>query len=73
MNQETRKFHADLLKGNVDTCAAIAERLDRERYSENGHNFAAAETVNAILALAEAVRILARVQMYQDYPGHTDA
>lgn len=64
MNAAARHDFNDALSENAATCDAIAERVDK--YIENDLGCEAAEMITAILALTEAVRILTRVQMYQD-------
>ena len=64
MNASSRHDFNDALSGNAATCEAIAERV--EKYLEDDCGVGATEMIIAILALTEAIRILTRVQMYQD-------
>ena len=64
MKRKDRRFLGDQLRGNQQACNAIAERVDK--YLKDDMPVAATEIVAAILALAEAVRILVRAQVYQD-------
>jgi len=60
VNEEDRKFFADILDCNADTCSGIAVQL---KTVEDRVGVETIETIHAILAVAEAVRILARIQL----------